>query len=83
MIEESSQSKVTLRGFLFSRHQCADRRTANSRIIANTIAGFARAEECAHWADWRARELSADRFKAEYHHADDSRLPHRAHDQMD
>jgi len=49
-------------------------------IIANTLAGFARAEERAYRADWCARRLSADCFAANYHHAGDASLPHRAHD---
>jgi len=52
-------------------------------IIANTLAGLGRAEERTRRAEWRQRELSADRFTAEYHHADDSPLPHRGRDQLE
>ena len=51
-------------------------------MIANICAGFELDAERHRRADWRRRELSADRFSAEYHHADDSPLPHPAHDQM-
>jgi hypothetical protein len=52
-------------------------------LIANTCAGFELASERHRRTDWRRRELSADRFRAEYHHAHDSPLPHRVHDQME
>jgi hypothetical protein len=55
-MKKASQSKAVLRGFLFSQHQCADHRAANSRIITSTLADFARAEERARRADWRDRE---------------------------
>jgi hypothetical protein len=55
-----------------------DHRAANSRIITNTLAGFARQKNV------RAGLIGvADRFAANYHHAGDAALPYRAHDQME
>jgi hypothetical protein len=64
--------------FYFSQHKCA--------IVARQIVGSLRTRSLALRGQknvrieriWRARRLSADRFEAEYHHADDSPLPHRA-----
>jgi hypothetical protein len=52
-------------------------------MISDLETRTAAAVECRRRADWRRCELSADRFRAECHHADDSPLPHRAHDQME
>ena len=52
-------------------------------MISDLETRTAAAVECRRRADWRRRELSADRFRAECHHADDSPLPQRAHDQME
>jgi hypothetical protein len=52
-------------------------------LISDLEARKAIAVEHRRRDDWRRRELSANRFSAEYRHADNSPLPHRAHDRME
>jgi hypothetical protein len=50
-------------------------------LIANTCAGFELAAERRRRVDWRKREMVANKFSAEYGHADYGAAPHPAHNQ--
>jgi hypothetical protein len=57
--------------------------TGVDQALATVLGSFDLDAERRRRTDWRERELSADRFSAEHHHANDSALPHPAREQME